>query len=309
MEGYVKKVLVFGAGQHYSKYATRIKQFQSDEEIDVVGITSNDIYAKKIDDILFIHKNEVSKVSFDAIIITGDDKIFSEMVNEVKTNLVNEKNHEIQIIPCRVMDTPGFTFNKYFAIRDNKVSILSENCWGGITYNNIGIPFASPLINMSIANADYLKLMKNPKYYINDCELEFSRVDWNWEESYQFPCYKLDDVELRMVHYRNFEEAKKKWNDRKKRINYDNILAMTYTDSYREAEEFEQLPYKKKICFVSFENDLSSCFYVNLKQFNIPGRQAEIPDVFFGAARGRYALYDVWELLLNGRIIPRLSDL
>jgi uncharacterized protein (DUF1919 family) len=68
------------------------------------------------------------------------------------------------------------------------------------------------------------------------------------------------------MHYKSEEEARKKWNTRKKRINYDNIfIIMTDRDgcTKQDLEEFDKLDYKNKVVFTHIEyKDIKSSFYI-----------------------------------------------
>ena len=44
-------------------------------------------------------------------------------------------------------------------------TIFSNNCLGGVFYNDAGLQFTSPLINTAMDGMDFLKFLSNPKYY------------------------------------------------------------------------------------------------------------------------------------------------
>ena len=59
----------------------------------------------------------------------------------------------------------------------------------------------------------------------------------------------LDDVEIVFLHYKTKEEAEEKWNRRKERVNFDNIiLKFSRMDLCSEKEicAFDSLPFKNK---------------------------------------------------------------
>ena len=81
-----------------------------------------------------------------------------------------------------------------------------------------------------------------------------------------YPIAYLGDLTLYLVHYSSVEEAEKKWNERKQRINWDNI-AIFNTDREGMTEElkdrFEKLPYRKVIvCGTKPDKKHTSCFYL-----------------------------------------------
>ena len=102
-------------------------------------------------------------------------------------------------------------------LRNYNPTIISSNCNGGIIYHDLNLPFNSPTINLSMDTDDFIKLVSNMKYYLGQEIVEIE------DKNYQFPCGMLDDIKIRFNHYDTFEEAVYKWNERKKRINWDNI--------------------------------------------------------------------------------------
>lgn len=130
-------------------------------------------------------------------------------------------------------------------------TIFSNNCLGGVFYHDAGRKFTSPLINTAMDAEDFLKFLSNPKYYL-DHEIEF--FTWPGRD---FPIGKIDDIEVNFVHYKTEEECLMKWNERKKRIIWDNIFVIaTNHDGMAKdinMKKFDQLPYENKLMFVSKE--------------------------------------------------------
>ena len=131
-------------------------------------------------------------------------------------------------------------------LRNYNPTIISSNCNGGIIYHDLNLPFNSPTINLSMDTDDFIKLVSNMKYYLGQEIVEIE------DKNYQFPCGMLDDIKIRFNHYDTFEEAVYKWNERKKRINWDNIYIMGIDGdkaSYSSLKKFDKLPYKNKVIF------------------------------------------------------------
>ncbi|MGL4656704.1 MAG: DUF1919 domain-containing protein [Sarcina sp.] len=144
--------------------------------------------------------------------------------------------------------------------RNEKVTIISSNCIGGLLSSDFGIRFNSPTINLFMYPRDFLKYVKELKYY-NQVELI---EDKDAKESY--PVGKLKDITIYFMHYKTFSEAKNKWCERKERIIYDNIIIIS-TDrdgmTYEQLKEFDELEYVKKVVFTHKKYDeLKSSFYV-----------------------------------------------
>lgn len=149
--------------------------------------------------------------------------------------------------------------NKRLKLKNKNISIISSNCIGGVIYSEIGTRFLSPTINLYIMPSDFVKFVSNLKLYL-ESELEFI------DENSNFPIAKLIDIKIYFMHYNSEEKAREKWNERKKRVNYDNIfIIMVEKDdcTKEDIENFNKLEYKNKIVFTHREmKEYESCFYI-----------------------------------------------
>lgn len=151
-------------------------------------------------------------------------------------------------------------------------SVISQNCNGSILSHDLGLRFCSPTVNMFFNCEDMVKFCENMQYYLN-LEPKESEHDLTWHlaEKYvdgsnttgTYPVMLLGDLTLFMVHYKSFEEAKVKWEDRKARVNYDNLCILAvdrdgYTPELKK--RFAALPYHK-VMFVHKPEDVNGCFY------------------------------------------------
>lgn len=127
------------------------------------------------------------------------------------------------------------------------VSIISMNCTGGILYHDLGQQFLSPTVNMYMKAEDFIKFCENLRYYLSiEQMIECKAPEVVGDR--QYPVAILGDIYLYLVHYKSLDEACRKWNERKKRINYDKIVILNndregMTDELMD--RFESLPYKK----------------------------------------------------------------
>lgn len=150
--------------------------------------------------------------------------------------------------------------NKIKKLENRNFTIISSNCNGGVIYSDFKQRFDSPTINLFIMPNDFIKFCQNLEYYM-ECELHEVL-----DSSFSYPIGILDnEIKIYFMHYSSFDEAKKKWDTRKKRINYNNIFfMMTDRDgcSYQNIIDFDSLKYKNKIIFTSkkYENIKSSIF-------------------------------------------------
>lgn len=132
-------------------------------------------------------------------------------------------------------------------LKNSNFTIISSNCIGGVIYNELGLRFLSPTINMYFEAHDFIKFCKNLSYYINlnliPCE----------NTEYDYPVVSLGDIKLYCVHYRSFEEVNKSWKNRVSRINFNNLyIIMSERDgcTFSDILDFDKLPYKNKVIFV-----------------------------------------------------------
>lgn len=145
-----------------------------------------------------------------------------------------------------------------------QTSIISMNCTGGVISHNLGLRFLSPTVNLYMNAEDFIKFCENLRYYLS-IEKMIECNDKSIIGDRRYPIAYLDDLKLFLVHYDSIEEAQKKWNERKKRINWDNI-AILNTDREGMTDElrnrFEKLPYRK-VMFVNKPDRIHpSCFYI-----------------------------------------------
>lgn len=118
--------------------------------------------------------------------------------------------------------------------KNKDFSIICPNCIGGLIYHRLGVKFLSPTINLWMYQYDYLKFVLDLEKYIS-LELEFI------ESNYNHPVAKLGDITIYFNHYKTNEEAKKKWNSRKRRINYDNLFLIMYDKDGLTKDDFKKL--------------------------------------------------------------------
>ncbi|MBR5913255.1 MAG: DUF1919 domain-containing protein [Selenomonadaceae bacterium] len=198
---------------------------------------------------------------------------------------------------------PGFTLQKYRQLQLSKLSIFTINCFGGVISNTLGLPFRSPFVNMFLKEKEYIKFLRSPRVYMEE-NVTYSREALEPHSKVYYPVGCLGNVELHFNHYKTFEEAVAKWNERKQRINWYNLFVMAYTESQEIATQFDELPYGKKVCFVPFKSDLDSAFYINP---NIQKGLEFWEIVLNGYAGGQIFYYDMFDILLYGKQTPLIE--
>lgn len=126
-------------------------------------------------------------------------------------------------------------------------TIIASNCVGTMIYSDLSIPWTTPTINLMIPMPDFIKFVKNLKWYMGQ-ELYFL----DEQDSLNYPVARLGDIRIYFVHYESAEDAARKWNVRKERIDWDNLFIMGCEKdgcTYETLREFDSLPYEHKVIF------------------------------------------------------------
>lgn len=120
---------------------------------------------------------------------------------------------------------------------------------GGVITHELGQRHNSPTVNLYMLPTEFIRFVSNLDYYLS-CEIE----EVYTENTY--PVGRIDDVRLYFVHYTDFEAAKKKWKERCKRVNRNNIyVIMCERDgcTYEDLLHFDKLQYAHKVVFTARE--------------------------------------------------------
>ena len=141
------------------------------------------------------------------------------------------------------------------SIKNKDFSIISNNCWAGRVYQYLDMPYLSPTTGLYFYAPDYIKFVSDLRRYL-DTPLQFIEPEDSkyYEEikrrnQTDKPIGILDDVEIVFLHYKTREEALEKWNRRKSRVNFDNIIIkFSRMDLCTEKEitEFDSLSFENK---------------------------------------------------------------
>ena len=145
---------------------------------------------------------------------------------------------------------------KRIGLENRDFSILANNCWGGIVSRDRRLPYNSPTCGTYFFSKDYLRFLSDVHRYL-ETELEELPVrESRYAEELislhgeEVVLGRMDDVEVVLLHYPTFAEAKEKWDRRKKRIRWDNLL-VKYSDQNgfvpEYFETFRALPFANRL--------------------------------------------------------------
>ena len=247
------KVIIWGIGNDYHE-AKNIIDFEIVKgNFEVLAMVSKDRYANFIDGKKVIEKQELNKYDYDYIVVFA-----SKFFTEIKQEAIELGIDSIKVINGDVFKISCFDFKRYVSLIENPVTIISDDCFGGLVYNYLQLKMTSPFVNLWLSSGDLIKCINDVKYYLNQplvCECEGNICLGSW------PLASLGEGDKKIIlnfnHHATFESACKDWERRKERINFNRIFVKMALPSGHEKielniqeklDEFEKLPYNK-ICF------------------------------------------------------------
>lgn len=247
------KFILWGVGATYNRLFYSIKYHELMGRIEIVAIV--DKFLKNdssiIDGYCLITCDDIKHIEYDYIVVLSNI-YFKNIYNElIICGIDSEK-----ILSYKFLEIPNINIDDFIKLKESNISIVSNNCWGGIVYNTLGIECLSPFKNLFIDDMDYIHMLKNFQKYLL-CEPVLFEYVFDKTRNIKYPVLLLNDILLHCNHDTDAEEAISKWKHRCKKFNISNIFVEMYTCSKEIGSEFSKLvQYSKKICFVPFETDL-----------------------------------------------------
>lgn len=159
-------------------------------------------------------------------------------------------------------------------LNNTDFTIISNNCWGGIAYEYFGLLKQSPTIGGYFFAEDYLRFITHLEDYIN-MEIEIISLEESRHKKEIINSgtpnaiigrlsndSELQPVEIIFLHYKNKNIVIDKWNRRKERINYNNLIfkfSFQNGCTKEQLEIFDKLQLSgKKIMFINKAEDLKN---------------------------------------------------
>ena len=232
--------------------------------VEVVGVTSAlpIVLNNERSEFLqrFSHEEVASDLrnEYDILLVVGAKELGMSKIISLARQL---RLPEEKLLGDRIVCIPGFTLDKYRRLQRSRLSIVSMNCFGGFLSHTLGLPFRSPFVNMFLDEKNFLRLLQNFQALMEK-NLLLKETKWQTDLKFYYPVVTLGNVVINMNHYRDFNEAVAKWNERKTRINRYNLFVTMYTADEKILRAFDELPYGKKVCFVPFKSDVDSAWQI-----------------------------------------------
>lgn len=186
---------------------------------------------------------------------------------------------------------------KRLRLKNRQPTIIASNCIGTFMYYDMKLQFRSPTINLSFDMNDYVRFLEKLPWYLQQEVVPYD------DERFDYPCGMVADVEIRFNHYKTFEEAAAKWNERKRRIDWDNlfIIGIDGDDcTYDSMRRFDALPYANKIIFTHkpYTEFASACYLPGFEHRGSIGRATDFKEQFLVR---RYMDWFDYVSFLNGK--------
>ena len=108
-------------------------------------------------------------------------------------------------------------------LKNKDFSLFCPTCLGGMIYHRLGVQSRSPTVNLWMYQRDFLKMAMDLRRYM-ETELVF------FEHECGYPTARLIDITIFFNHSKTKEDARRDWNRRRERINYDNLFFIFYED-------------------------------------------------------------------------------
>jgi uncharacterized protein (DUF1919 family) len=143
-------------------------------------------------------------------------------------------------------------------VRCRDFSVISNDCWGGMAYEELSTRYASPFVGLFLVPEDFVTLAAELRESVED-EITFrdrSRHEyineWRDDIGNAYPIGVLrNGVEIQFLFYANAIDAKKRWERRLARINWSKLRFKLswheYPGSDAAVRRFAGLPISAKL--------------------------------------------------------------
>lgn len=265
----MRKVLLYGCGNDYQIRKNMIKQCEQEGRFEIIGVSGRNLpNGNTLDGWPLIPPEKLFEHQFDNILIMST--VYEEEIREeLLARGVNPHVFDYHLKP------------QYWDASLNGISIFSNLCWGGIAAHTLGIECCSPTKNLWIGEDVFPKFLEQIEYY-----LSLEPVFKGWSDARgrfdkaKYPILALDDITLYCNHDTDPDEAIEKWQRRKKKVHYDNMMAVFIT----EHPEYEEAFYKvstiaKKYCLVPWKSRNPYSIYIR-KEEEKPWHESALASAF-----------------------------
>ena len=136
-----------------------------------------------------------------------------------------------------------------FRLKNDNFTIIANTCIAGVMYHKLGKQFLSPTINLWMHDVDFYRFLRDMDAYLEQ-PLRFVPNELGYPTAY------CGDMLIHFNHYQTEKEAAKKWYERIKRINKDNLYIIGADRpvdgvevTYEDIASLKEVPCKGKVVF------------------------------------------------------------
>jgi uncharacterized protein (DUF1919 family) len=162
-------------------------------------------------------------------------------------------------------------------------SIISNDCFGGMAYEELGMRYESPFVGLFIVPEDYVRLLRElrksvegPVQFRQESRHEHINI-WRANTQRNYPIGMIgDEVELHFVHYQDAATAEAKWRRRAARIHWNKLRVKMGWHEHPHINallrEFNTMPFESRLIVAPHEvPGVRSC--IALRDFSTDGTQ------------------------------------
>lgn len=245
-----KKLIVWGMGKEYNQHLNMLKCHERDGDIEVIGVTASFVpNYEYIDDWKIINSKDIIHQEFDYILIFSERYLKDIVLEIIQMGIERRK-----ALAGRILDIPYFSWEEYTKIYESNLSIISNNCAGGIICRTLGLECLSPFKNLWVDPMQLCDNYKELPTILRETPI-FDRWENDSHSQERCPVGRIHDMRIHFNHDNNWEDAVKKWNDRVTKVNYENLFLMIYAEDEKTVKSFIGLMDQgyKGVCFVPEE--------------------------------------------------------
>ena len=136
-------------------------------------------------------------------------------------------------------------------LKNSDFSLITNECTGGVISHDLHLKFKSPTVNLYFHDEEFILFCEHLTEYL---QLDLVQDD---SKDLSFPVGvlqgKYGEVHIYFMHYSTFDEANVKWNERKKRVNFERIYVIMHMPEFNEdlIRRFSKIPIKNKVVITS----------------------------------------------------------
>ncbi|MCH8563287.1 DUF1919 domain-containing protein [Nesterenkonia sp. YGD6] len=167
-------------------------------------------------------------------------------------------------------------------------TIISRNCWSGTVYETYGLPKLSPTLGVFFMPGDYLQFksdldrrLATPMKFVKPRHSKSRSTLKNKGNSGSWLMARLGEVELHMLRQHDEKVARKKWESRVNRVNWQRLI-IKFNDkngaTNDQLRQFDRLDLEHKITFTVRDSvDIKSAVNVPRPSSHAYGRASYGP--------------------------------